>query len=163
MNAEQEAREPDYTEAELGAMPFMQIYGQERWHDDTMIAGTRGAIEALRKACDEALAHGEAAFDAFSSDGEGYKAVVRVTPSFAALHEMPSHYFYQFVCSEADLAHVRQQAERAALEKAAKVCDAESARCTHSVQGMAMDVCAAAIRELKNPTTKATDGNEQKP
>jgi len=57
---------------------ILNIYGQEAWHTDAKIVGSKAALEALKKAIDIAIKSGFATIspppdnDLFASDGEGY-------------------------------------------------------------------------------------------
>lgn len=75
------------TPAEFDALLWLHIYPQSHAHAPAEIRGTREALLALRDAIDRAMAHpnGEAEFQAFAKDGEGYGVEVRRVPR-DALH-----------------------------------------------------------------------------
>lgn len=72
-------------------MTTLHIYGQEMWHDEAYIAGTREDLEMLRLAIDRALTAGYGQMQAFTSDGEGYTVNV-VTATEEQADAMPVPY-----------------------------------------------------------------------
>lgn len=66
----------------------LHVYGQEAWHDDLVIAGTRDALESLVKVLQDALAvpGPRLQHTFFVTDGEGFRVrVVEITddPKYA--------------------------------------------------------------------------------
>ena len=59
---------------------ILNIYGQEAWHTEAKIVASRDALEALKKAIDQAIYYGYAGLGGgkdesgalYASDGEGY-------------------------------------------------------------------------------------------
>ena len=59
---------------------ILNIYGQEAWHTEVKIVGSKDALEALKVCLERAIAEGYAELptdnppddDLFASDGEGY-------------------------------------------------------------------------------------------
>ena len=72
---------------------ILHIHGPAFWHCDCQIIGTRGAMESLRNAINEALEQPrDIAFTAFCADGEGFDVIVRVRhEEEMALAELPYH------------------------------------------------------------------------
>ena len=75
------------TPTEYDNLPWMHVYPQSHAHAPAEIRGTREAMIALRDTIDRALNHsnGEAEFQAFTKDGEGYGVLLRRVPR-DALH-----------------------------------------------------------------------------
>ncbi|HEK9098924.1 hypothetical protein KFD70_05355 [Bacillus pfraonensis] len=53
------------------------LYCQQMWHDDAYIIANRESLQQLRNAIDRALLQGEARYNSFTSDGEGYTTFVK--------------------------------------------------------------------------------------
>ena len=71
-------------------MDILQIYGQEAWHDEVKIVGTKEALQKLSKALQNCLERNWSQFDTFVSDGEGYTIKLKmVEEDSAELKEMP--------------------------------------------------------------------------
>lgn len=73
----------------------LHIYGAPFWHADVHIAGTRSALEEIRRVLTEALERpGTPAVSrtVFPSDGEGFQVLV-VAGDEAAFDGLPDHYF----------------------------------------------------------------------
>lgn len=51
---------------------LLHLYGQEYYHDETYIVGSREALLSLKKAIDDALETGRGTAEFFTSDGEGF-------------------------------------------------------------------------------------------
>ncbi len=63
--------------------PGLQVYGQDLWHDDASICGTREGIKRLRDALTQALdnPNGVALCEGvFCNDGEGYSVPIYCLP-----------------------------------------------------------------------------------
>lgn len=56
----------------------LHIYAQAHWHQDAFVIGDREGLELLRDACEIALKRepSNCAFEAMTSDGEGYAVLV---------------------------------------------------------------------------------------
>lgn len=73
------------TRKQIGALPWMHVYGQYMPHDCATLRGTVAALTAVRNAIDVALKEGTGTAEVFASDGEGYKINVTRTSTFAQL------------------------------------------------------------------------------
>lgn len=70
-------------------MKILNIYGQEFWHTEAKIAGSKEALEALKEAIDCAIKNGKSAIEnsekekepLYASDGEGYAVEIYCLPS----------------------------------------------------------------------------------
>jgi hypothetical protein len=62
-------------------MKLIHIYGQQFFHDDAFIIGTREGLTALRDAINEALEKGRAVTEVFVNDGEGYDICIALNDS----------------------------------------------------------------------------------
>ncbi|MDK8642769.1 hypothetical protein [Niallia taxi] len=60
--------------------PFLHLYGQRYWHDDSLIIGNREALVKLKNVIDMALTYGEGRTVVSSSDWEGYDLYVKCLP-----------------------------------------------------------------------------------
>ena len=51
---------------------LLHLYGQEYYHDETYIVGSRESLLSLKKAIEDALETGRGTTEFFTSDGEGF-------------------------------------------------------------------------------------------
>ncbi|STZ77368.1 hypothetical protein [Bergeriella denitrificans] len=66
---------------------ILHVYGQQQYHDDLIICGTRPALEKLKSAIEAALTHSDG-FEmgtGFQNDGEGYDIEVYLVTEAEAM------------------------------------------------------------------------------
>ena len=51
---------------------LLHLYGQEYYHDETYIVGSKESLLSLKKAIEDALETGRGSTEFFTADGEGY-------------------------------------------------------------------------------------------
>lgn len=71
---------------------LLHVYGQSFWHCPLDVLGTKEGIEALRDACNVALADGYGEGYSRQADGEGYVIKVRRVDGWEALRGLPGAY-----------------------------------------------------------------------
>ena len=66
----------------------LHIYGQQRWHDDAVIVGTKEALIQLRDALDQAIANKNGAARVTQTDGEGFDIIIMTSTA----EQMEKHF-----------------------------------------------------------------------
>ena len=76
-------------------MDTLHIYGQEAWHDDIKIVGTKDALQKFLESLHKSLQEGKSEFQTFVNDGEGYSILIKcVEEDSPEFDEMP--YFGEY-------------------------------------------------------------------
>jgi len=73
--------------SDLHKAPWLHITSQFAEHGEAILTGTRDGLIALRDAVDKALETGDGKAAVYSTDGEGYAAIVRLSSTKAGLGE----------------------------------------------------------------------------
>jgi pyruvate/2-oxoacid:ferredoxin oxidoreductase beta subunit len=71
----------------LDDTPWMHLISQFYEHGEAYITGTEAGLLALRDAIEEAILNGDGKAAVFSTDGEGYRVVVRKSNTVAGCGE----------------------------------------------------------------------------
>jgi hypothetical protein len=81
---------------------ILWVYGQESWHDDSVVVGDRRALEQLNHALGEALREGEATFSSCASDDRGFEVLVKLAEDAELLRALPLPYRADFAGGRGD-------------------------------------------------------------
>jgi hypothetical protein len=80
---------------------IMHVFGQDAWHQEVVIAGSRERLLALRQAIDDALEHKFGACTSYVNDGEGYATIVCI-PSDVELEALGVPYSADYALERRD-------------------------------------------------------------